>query len=497
MAAPQPHPRPAAMLAFLSLLQAVCWSLAPALVFTAIPLDIAENSAFGAEHVLVAYKNPALTGLLLEGLRLLKGEPGWPAYVLSQVCVVSCIWIVYALGRDVLGASRAAIGAAVLLACYYFNWHTPEFNHDILQMPMWAAVVFCLWKAIEQGTLGYWIMLGLTAALSLYGKLSAALLLITCALWLLSNHKARATITSPGPWAALAIFCLAVAPLAYELFAHGAYGVVSGYATMRGRKFGMPLYRWVLLLAAMVAPMALVLWATVATQRARDAEIITPQEQDFRRFLLFFTLVPIALSIGLASLHGAGAKLMWGVPMLNLTGLLLVSYGVPSVTPGSLKRFMGVMAGIILAASLSFAAASAFETSLRKKPSRTSWPQEAIAKRMRQIWANETGAPLRIVAGDHDNWVSSLVALTGGPVASILTAGNFGYSPWITPERLRTQGALVVWDASGDEPASGLYAVIDGRAIRFEDFPMPRGRWSARIGYVVVPPQGTGAASAQ
>lgn len=484
------------MLALVSLLQAVCWSLVPALVFTAIPLDIAENSAFGAEHVLVAYKNPALTGFLLDGLRQLKGEPGWPAYVLSQVCIVSCLWLVYALGRDVLGQARAGIGASVLLACYYFNWHTPEFNHDILQMPMWAAVVLCLWKAVEQGSLFWWVLLGLVAAFSLYGKLSAAILLITCALWLLCDPRARGKILTPGPWFALAVFGLAAAPLAHELFAKGAYDAISGYATMRGRRFGMALSRWVLLQAVMAAPMALILWL-VGLTRSPSAGSTVPEELDFRRFLLFFTLTPISLSIVLAFLHGAGAKLMWGVPMLNLTGLLLVSFFVPSAGPRESKRLMGAMAGVVLATSMTFAAAVTFEPHLRKKPSRTSWPQEEIATRMRQIWTSETHAPLKIVAGHYDNWVSSLVALKGRSPASIFTAGDFALSPWITPERLRREGALVVWDAGGDEPTPGLYEVINGMAIRFEDFDLPRGRWSVRIGYVVVPPEENAASSTQ
>lgn len=476
-------------------LQALCWVLAPVLVAHAPPLDIIENSIWGSEGVLVSYKNPALTGLLLEAARQLGGTIGWPAYVLSQLCVALALWIVYVLGRDVLGPSRAAIGAMALLACYYFNWRTPEFNHDILQLPLWAIVLLCLWRATSNGGLLWWVLMGLASAASLYGKLSAAVLLASCFFWLLSDRRARACLVTAGPWVALVVFLLSVAPLALALAHNDMLGTIQAYATERGNKRAYSIPVWIALQAAMAAPIALIVWASVnakggATGPAADLTSVHEARRAFLRFAVFLTLMPMALAACLAVFHGTGAKLMWGGPMLNLVGLILVAAPASPITAQQIRRAALLTALVIIGTATAYALTHAYKPALGKKPSRLNWPQEAIALRMREIWTTQTGAPLRIVAGEPDNWVSGIVALTGKPTASVFTEGYPKFSPWITQQRLQREGALIVWDVRGDAPSKRLWRLIGFRVQRFEEFAIPGSRpaRSVTIGYAVIRP---------
>lgn len=479
-------------------LQAACWILAPVLVARAIPLDIIENTLWGSEGVLVSYKNPAVTGLLLEVVRQLTGSIGWPAYALSQICIAATLLMVYVLGRDIVGPTRSAVAAIALLACYYFNWRSPEFNHDILQLPLWALVVLCFWRATNTGALFWWVLMGLASAASLYGKLSAAVLLVSCFLWLISERRARASFWTLGPWVALITFLLSVAPLVIALTRDGMLQTIKEYATGRGNKNAYSVPVWIALQAVMMAPIALIVWAGLCSPASprlqRDGDEALAMSYGNRRyflsFALFMTGVPIALAAGLAVLHGTGAKLLWGGPMLNLAGLILVASTPRDITAAGLRRAAAQTALIIVGTSVAYAGTHYLKPVLGRKPSRLNWPQDEIAQRMRALWDAEIKAPLRIVAGEPDNWVSGMVALTGGPAASVFTEGQPKLSPWITQDRLRREGALVVWDVRDDSPSEKLWRLIGYRVQRFEEFTIPGSRPARviRIGYAIIPP---------
>lgn len=480
--------------------QAVCWFIAPLISSDAPPLDVVELSIWGTEHVIATYKNPALSSLLLEASRLATGSIGWPAYILSQIAVVVTFICVFLLGREPLGEKRALAGTLLLTACYYFGWHTPEFNHDIISMPFWAATSLALWRAAETGRPMWWIILGLVAAGSVYCKLSAAVLLAAAGTWMLIDARARSRFATPGPWLALVVFAVVVAPLAYWL-AGGGLQMIAEYAVARGQKHAANAFKWIAIQAAMPIPMILIAWGLglLPIQKSSAADVsrnvttlFSANGDRFTRFLLWMTAVPILLTAIIAILGNAGAKLMWGVPMLSLTGLLIMSQSPAAVSAAAVRRLSTTALAIIVGLSSAFAVATYFKPQFASSIVRPNWPQAAIGKRMREIWQAETGGlPLRIVAGDTMNWVSGLVIISQPVRPSLLTGGSYTRSPWVTPERVAAEGALVVWPDSESVLTGELETLMGLRTRRYIEIPLPRpGRAkSVRIGYVVVPPQ--------
>jgi 4-amino-4-deoxy-L-arabinose transferase-like glycosyltransferase len=205
--------RPITVITGLCAAQILFWTLAPTVASSAPPLDVVENSAWGPEWLLSSYKNPALSSWCLELSRLVTGASGWPAYLVSQLFVSLTFVLVFLLGREPLGQERALAGTLLLTGVYYFSWPTPEFNQDIAQMPLWAGVALALWRATETNRLGWWILLALFAAASTYAKLSAVVLLIPAAAWIVLEPKARQLIPTLGPWIAAALFVAATTPL--------------------------------------------------------------------------------------------------------------------------------------------------------------------------------------------------------------------------------------------------------------------------------------------
>jgi hypothetical protein len=480
--------RPSLALALLCLAQLVLWTLAPALSHDAPPVDIVEGYMWGRERVLATYKHPALPAWLLEGSRVLTGAVGWPAYLISQACISLTFLAVYLLGRKVLGPERALAGTLLLTAVFYFSWPTPELNHNVVQMPLWAGVALALWKAgREEGGPLWWLLLGVLAVLSLYAKLSSAVLLLLGGVWLLWDPVMRRQLATPWPWIALTLFAALVAPLAIWLIQNDFQPL--SYAHVRGSIYGRFGLFFIVEQALVLAGLILMLWAAGLLRRPEPPS--APGESVLGRYLVVLTLAPIAITVLGSLMTGVGVKGMWGAPMLSFTGLIAVSLLGAHMTARALRRIALAAAVLLVALPLAYAAHMLLEGRFTGRAKRQNWPQQEIAARLHQIWREATGQPLRIVAGETSNWVPSLVGLSAGPGPSLLTMGDLRLAPWVTPERLAREGLLVVWQQHGPGPPPPLVDLVGD---------WPRGTFTVRaprlpkaapiiIGYAIKAPR--------
>ena len=484
--------RPFAALAVLCLFQIAAWTLFPSLVSSAPPRDTVESYLWGHEWVAGSYKHPNLPGWALEAGRLATGSIVWSAYLVSQLFVAATYVCVFMLGREMMGASRALAGTLLLTGIYYTTLPSAMMNHNVAMMPFWAAIAWLLWRARTHPGLTVWAALGVFAALSLYAKLFSGVMLVTGGLWLLYDPALRKQLLSPWPWAGLAVFGLLVMPLAGWL--HDSDFVALAYAkeSAASEDGGLNFISGQLLAAAGAAAIALfsgLMGRRPAPGAAQAATGDQPLDPKTIPFLAAMTLGPILLTAALATVSGASNK--WGAPMLSLCGLLLVA--------GARHRFNGrVLSRIALAACVllcvvppSFALFLYAAPNMAQKPIRESWPQAEISERFQRIWQDRVGKPLRIVAGSP--FEAGLVALKPGAMPSILTNGDMGASPWITPERLRREGALVVWPVEGPEPQVELRPLVGDRPIGVERFTYPlcasRCRAPLLLAYAIVLPE--------
>ena len=487
------YTRPLAFLSVLCAAQLLLWTLAPTLVNDSPPLDVVENVAWGKEWIISSYKNPTLSSVLLELARLLTGEYGWPSYLLSQLFICSTFVLVFLLGRQPFGTERALVGTLLLTGVYYFSWPTPEFNQDIAQMPLWAGVAFTLWRATETRRTGWWIGLALFAAAGMYAKLSTSVMLVAAAGWILFDGQTRRALTTSGPWIGLALFLIAVSPLAAWLIANEFAPLQ--YAASRGRYHALSAPMFLLWQAIVMLPMIGMLGASGVLTGNRTGSPTQPArselEKRFVRYLAFMTVSPILIAVGMTAVANTGAKLMWGVPMLNLVGLLATSLTWHHFDSKALKRLVYCAMTVLAAVPAGYAAAVAYSPLLRGNPKRQNWPQAEIATRMGEIWTRATGQPLRIVAG-RDNWLAGLVALSCCEAPpSMYTNADFALSPWITKERIDREGVLIVWQDGDLEMSAKLVQLIGSHERGIQHFKFPRFPQLAPINvrYAVLPPQ--------
>jgi 4-amino-4-deoxy-L-arabinose transferase-like glycosyltransferase len=490
---------PTALVALLVAGQIVAWTLAPVLTHYAPPLDVVEGYMWGREWVIATYKHPALPSWALEASRLLTGAVGWPAYLVSQLFVAATFVFAFLLGRDLTGPRRAAAGTLLLTGIAFYAWPTPEFNHNVAEMPFWAALPWALWRAVERRGVGWWALVGALAAGGLYAKLTTALLLVTLAAWILWDARARQCLATPGPWLGLAIFVALAAPLALWLVAHDfaplKYAAARSAQPREGGGGGVPVFlvNVVLNLAGMLAMLAIAGLIGPRRRSAAGGAAAEPPPPPVApralRYLLVLTAGPLVLAIVAALIAGANLKSAWGSSMFNLAGILAVALTSERFDFTALRRIAMAAAVAIVVVPLAYALVVASGPSRAGAPLRVSWPQAEISKRFAAIWARETGRPLRIVSGD--NWVAGLVGVTAKDRPSILNNGDPALSPWITRERLEREGMLIVWEAASKRIPPALQPLVDARPAREERFRWRRSkdRGDLVIGYAIVPPR--------
>ena len=478
--------RPGRAVAALCAAQAIVWTLAPALTHAAPPLDVVEMLVWGREGVVATFKHPNLPGLLLKAVRRLSFGASWPVYALAQGCVVATFAAVYLAGRDMLTPARALAGTALLTGIFYYSWPTPEMNHNLMQMPLWAWTCLALWRAAAGGRLSWWVLLGLFAGLSLWAKYSSGLLLAAAFVWILCDARARARLAGPGPWAALAVFAVAAAPQAWFLvrtdflpleYAAARAGVAGGAGPF--------------LLAQLADHAVFAAMALGAGLFGAGAVLLRAEEARARRFLLVMGLLPVLLAVLAAGAGGTGLRDMWGMPMFNLSGLLLLAL-VPGRFDGRrLARIVVMAAGLVALIPAVYAASVKFRPALSDKPSRVVWPQEEIASRLLRAYARETGAMPRIVAGPV--WEAGLVALAAPGTPSVSIDGDMRKSPWVSARDVAEIGALALWPTRA-RPSPALAALTAGQTLRREVFlwsDSPSAR-PIRITWTAIPPAARG-----
>jgi hypothetical protein len=174
--------------------------------------------------------------------------------------------------------------------------------------------------------------------------------------------------------------------------------------------------------------------------------------------------------------------------MFNLSGLLAVALLSPSIDEARTRRvFIGAASLIVLVSGVYFGNMR-YGHQLTGKPLRGNWPQAEISQTLEREWRAQTGdAPLRVIVGDV--WTGGMVGMNGRPPPTVLINGDYSISPWITPDQVARDGALLVW--SGAEPASLAFFAhdLEQRELQFYAPGARREKASpVTVHYAIIPP---------
>ena len=129
----------------------IIWTLIPSLTNQNLPLDTIEALAWGSNLDWGFDKHPPMSAVMVELVYFIFGNNDWAYYMLSQIFVLSAIFVVWKFAKEFLKSEiYALISVLMLSGIYFFNFTSPEFNVNICQLPFWSLTVLYSWKSLNE-----------------------------------------------------------------------------------------------------------------------------------------------------------------------------------------------------------------------------------------------------------------------------------------------------------------------------------------------------------
>jgi 4-amino-4-deoxy-L-arabinose transferase-like glycosyltransferase len=480
----------AAFAAFLGLHFAL-WTALPTLLYGNLPLDLIEALTYGREWQLGYDKLPPLPWWLTEIMyRLFGADVAY--YALAQTAVIVAFAAVWATARPIVGARGALAAVLIIDGLHYFQYTAVKFNHDVIQLPLWALAGYAFHAGLRRGHVGHWLLLGICVGAALWAKYFVVVLAAPLALFLLCDRDARRALATPGPWLALASALLIMAPHLVWLMQNDF--LPFAYANARAS----PVRGWfdhiahpavfagsqILFLLPSFAIAAGLFWP-----RPRAPEPVATDAFD-RRIVALLAFGPAASMIALTAATGRGAIAMWGYPLWLFLGLWMVMLAAPALTVERMRRVVSTWGAVFAIFAMAFVINYAVLPFIDHRYRAAFFPGDRVAAELSQRFHQATGRPLRYVIGSM--WDGGNVAHYSPEHPRVLIDGSPRRAPWIDLADLRASGALVVWTVGDDRHLPAEFAAIAGAAEVGTPFTLPpRGGANdlLHVGWAVLKPQ--------
>lgn|GEM_PF-178089 len=496
--------RPELLFWMVTLAQAWLWILVPTLTYSAPPGNVPLVLAAGHEWVAGSRLGPPLANWLAEIAFDLFGHRLFGIYLLSQVCVVTSFWVVFVLGRAIVGAHHAVMAVLLMTGILAFSLPTPEFGPPVLAMPLTALCLLHYWRAVGEDRRRYWLALGLDLGLLLLTTYAGLILLGLLALFTFATARGRASLTYLEPWLGGMVAVLIVFPHLMWIDRTGGASApaapdASSLLVAAGHLGG-----WLQLIGWLIAfhAGALVLLAVAGGLKvdARTAAPLferAPVPPFAKTFVYTFAIAPALVGTLLSVLldkptpiGGTGALVI-----LSALGVIVAAGDVirlhrQSILGRAWLALLLLPPAAVIGASilLPWALGIGFEVDR---------PAGAMGEFFTDTFHRRTATPLRVVAGDAE--VAGLVAMASSDRPSLFLPEKPELTPWVSDADVRQHGAIVLWqisDNTGAPPAAIKSRFPDLVAEVPRSFERPvQGRLPLyRVGWAVIRPQAAGAA---
>lgn len=461
-------------------LHALCWSALPAAINASLPLDTVEALLWGHEWRMGYDKHPPLSAWAAELAGMLGRGRDSSLYWLSQVCVGVAALAMWRLSRDILDEGRAAFATLTLLVgVYYMHFTSPEFNVNVLQLPLWALLFWTFWRGVRSETpkapltLLAWLGVGVCFGLAMLTKYLAAFALPPLAAFALLTPTGRRALRTPGPYLAGVVAAAIFLP-------HALWMVDTDFVTLR---YGMrrasggerelldhlrnPLKFLGAQAMAGAASLVVLFFAGAWLHGKGTGERARVPSGDARPFVWLIAVGPALAMAAYSLATGARLRSMWGTPMLLALPLLLTMLARFDLRPSRVRGLLGAWAALFALALGAYFADNAVAPRFTNDAKRTNYPGRTLAAAVESAWRERSpGRPLGVVIGDE--FYGGLVAWCGQDRPSVYIDGSPDRSLWLRDDDVRTRGAMVVWKIGmADRPESLDRSFFDDLRARF------------------------------
>jgi len=482
---------PERALAVILCLHAVVWTALPTLLYANLPLDLIEALTYGREWQLGYDKLPPLPWWLVEIIHRLIGHD-FAYYLLAQIAVVAALWLIWVTARPLVGPVGALVSVLIVDGLHYLNYTSAKFNHDVVQLPFWALAGFAFHRALRGGWIGHWLLLGLAIGMSLWSKYFVVVLAAPLALFILYDRAARKVLATPGPYIAVAVALVTMAPHIVWLVQNDFLPFT--YAEHRALPSrGLIDHIWHPVQFGVGQAFFLIPSALIALPlffpRRRPNELALGADAFDRRIVDWLAFGPFGTVMALSAISGRGTVAMWGYPLWLFVGLWIVMYARRALDESRLARVLLIWAFVFGGLAFAFVLNYGILPNYDHRYRAVFFPGSDLGRELSQRYRAATGRPISYVIGTM--WDGGNVAHYAPEQPRVLIDGKPDRAPWIDLADLRNKGAVVVWTA-GDLNAvpPGLRLIAADAAVQ-PPFLLPylRGDSNLNVGWAILYPR--------
>lgn len=422
----------------------IVWTSVPAFVRDNLPLDAIEGTIWGHQLEWGYDKNPFLNGWLTALAIYLDHHTGWMTYLFSQCCVVTCLWAVWKLAKQMLPSREALIAVLILECVQYFNFHAIDFNDNTLELSLWALTIYFFYAAIRFNLRRAWILTGLFAGLSMMAKYYTIALITGMGLFLITDVTTRKFFKTTDLYLAIIAFCIIILPHCIWLSFHDFITVE--YVFERGRNAPSWLnhlvypaqFAWQQFEAFLPALLFYLLFfirkPVLALSKQHERHSFN------RRFLFYVGMVPFLLTLMLSILFGITLRAGWGMPLLSTWGIYLVWIIPPTFSVKKIQFFFITLIIIMLGSATAYGLHIYYAST----PRTANFPGREIAAEITQQWHERYHTKLNYVGGSR--WISGNIGFYSSDHPAVFIEWNKRRAPWIQISDLNRHGGVFVWD---------------------------------------------------
>ena len=388
----------------LLLMHVLFWTILASVTQANLPDETLEILTAGQSPAWGYYDHPPLSIWIMSVISIVFAPAAWPAYLIAQLCIATCLWAAWRIGREVLHPWTAICGAIALEACFFFTIGSTALTSAHLAGAFWALAILALYKAFKLQSRWDWVLVGALMGLGMLSHYSTVLLLWGMIAFSLMNHKARRCWDTSWPFLAGLTCFVIVIPHFWWAWAHEFntlwtaledWQSVLAHLQFSGEFVGFQLLA--------VIPMGLLLWPLITRLQFSAEAGYEEEELDFaRQYLLVVTLLPATLMLFLAAVVGVDLG-STGVTTWTFVGVVFLMWCDLAETKQSWRRviiraggFAGGFAALLIVMNSMTPAVFQF-----KQPASIHFPGRALAEQVRSIWEKQAfDRPIAIIGGD-------------------------------------------------------------------------------------------------
>ena len=424
----------------------ILWTVCPSLCIANIPIDVAENVAWGRQFEWGYDKNPYF-GAWFSYAVFRHFPPVVAGYVFFMLCQVSALLglvAVYLIARDMLpNRFQAFLIVPLALLIPFFGQSATEFNDDVLSMSLYGLTALFVYRGVRRNTWSLWLGAGLCAGLALMTKYLAGILLLVLGCVLLFTSEGRKVWKKPWIYCGGVVCLLLVLPNVIWLFRHDFIAVA--YALRRANLDSSPTWMdhlvnflrvWGYFLFWLILPLSAL--AIFRRDKAVDIAFFD------RVWVNLLAWGPVGVSALFALLTGGEVRGAWTTPYFIFVTPALVMWYRPLPEPRRLRFF----AGFMISATALLLGVFAWEylysrPYLRDGCTFETYPGKRVSDTLTRQWREAFAVPCRYVVGDRRTSCNMCYYSPDHPAAFF--DHDVKLSPWIDLAEIRTHGAVFLW----------------------------------------------------